>query len=120
MDQVKFNIPASSYFLPVFLRIIKNYIFAFLNQRNVGRDKSIAARLTKIYPKIHIFIFPRSLVIIKDSTYSSALIISMSVYKIIIAIFFKCRIKAGIKFITYIFINPMKMNRVFLRQIIGR
>ena len=60
------------------------------------------------------FIFPAK-VIIKYTAYAPAFFIAVPVYKVVIAFFFECRIKGGIKCIAGILIDLMKMFRIFFK-----
>src|SRR6478735_1774294 len=120
MHQVKFNIPAATDLLPVFVCFGIRCVLSFLNNRQVCRYKSITACFAKIEPELYIFFSGRALMIIKDATNTPTLFIAMPVYKIIIAFFFECRKEAGVKSVAGILISLMKVFCIFFKQIIRR
>src|SRR5689334_12905295 len=119
MYQVELNIPASADLLPVFVCFGIRCVFSFLNNRQVSCDKSIAACFAKIEPELYIFFGRRALMIVEDTTNTSALFITMPVHKVIIAFLFEGREEAGVKSVAGILIGLMKMFCIFFKQIIG-
>src|SRR5690349_442483 len=109
MYQVELNIPATADLLPVFVLFGIRRLLSFLNNRQVSINKRIAACFAKIEPELYILFSRWSLMIIKDTTNTTAFFIAMPVHKIIIAFFFKSRVEAGVKSVAGIFIGFMKM-----------
>ena len=104
MDEVEFDVAASSYLLPVFILLIVRNIFSFFNDGQISRDECLTTCFSKIHPKIQAMFIIRTLMIIKYTANTSSLIVAMFVYKIIITLLFKYGVQQRIKFIANIFI----------------
>ena len=60
------------------------------------------------------------MMIVKNTTNTSAFFVAMPVHKIFITCFFKGRIEAFIKFVAGVFIGLVKMPGIFFKQVIRR
>src|SRR5580658_2354787 len=113
MNQVEFHIPPPADFLPKPVFCPKRGILSFFNKGDISSDKCIAACFCKSRPKLKILVFIRSKVVVKNAADPPAFLITVAVYKIIIAFLFENRIKTFIKAITNFFIYQVKMTGVF-------
>ena len=93
MHQVKLYIASSPDFLPVFIGIRIRYILSFFYNRNISRNKRIAAGFAKGQPEMHFLVVIGPLIIVENTTDSTPLIVAMEVDKIVVADFFEFRVK---------------------------
>src|SRR6187402_1321294 len=89
--------------------------FSLFYNRYIGLYKCIAACFPKVHPKIYILSFICPLIIVKYSTNTTSLLITMPVYKILIAFFFKFWIEVSIILVANILIGLMEMLRIFFK-----
>lgn len=114
MYEVEFHITAPAYFLPVLLLWREGHGLSFLYDGQVGGQECFAAGHPKIEPKLYVLVFCRAFIIVKDAANTAALFITMPVYEIVVAVFFKGRVKSRIKRIAGAFIGLMKMTGIFI------
>lgn len=113
MYQVKFCVPATPYFLPVFMSGGIRRVLSFLYNGHIGRDKSVAAGFAEVHPEVYILLIIGALIVIEYTANAPAFIVPVLVHKVIITLLFECWEKGFVELVTDIFIGTVKVNRIF-------